>query len=432
MIPMSQVDGSTPDWSTLIRAGDHVACSQMSAEPVALLRSLAASNVHAGRFHVFLGVPFTNAAAEFPPSTTFTTFGGMGSAAALARSRAVRVSMRQYSQVASAFDDGDEPVDVALVSLARSADGHLHLGAAHGYALAAARRARCVVAEVNALAPVVGGARWPADIALAAVVDVSYPIAEPPGSTISDVERRIAGNVAPLVADGACIQVGIGTLASALLDGLRHHRSLGLHSGMLTPAVWRLMQCGALDNARKSIDTGIAVTGCVYGDAALYRAVHENRRIALREPGYTHAREVIARLVGFTAINSALEVDLLGQMNAETVTGEHGARRQVGGVGGLNDFMRAARHAPRGLAVVALPSRRAGRSAAPGGSRIVGTLSGPSTVAACDADVVVTEYGVARLRHASLDERAQRLIGIAHPDDRDALRDVARRTGQLP
>ena len=428
---MNHIEARAIDWAAWVRAGDRVVCSHMTAEPVALLRSLATASLHVGQFHVFLGVPFSDVSAAFAVDTTFTTFGGMGSAGALARSHAVQVSMAHYSQCGLAFASGGERADVLLVSLARAPDGTLHLGASHGYVLEAARRARCIVAEVNAMAPVVSGAPWPEGLGIDATIEVAYPLAVAGDARISAVERSIAAHVAPLVGQGACLQVGIGSLPSAVLDGLADHRALGLHSGMLTPALWRLIECGAIDNSRKPLDTGISVAGCVYGDAALYAAVHLNPAVALRSPAYTHAAATIARLAGFTAINSALEVDLLGQMNAETVPAPGGARRQVGGVGGLNDFVRGARHAPQGLAIVALPSRHAPRDGAPGAPRIVATLSGPATVAASDADVVVTEHGVARLRHATLDERARRLIAIAHPDDRAALLAAARRSGQL-
>jgi acetyl-CoA hydrolase len=152
----------------------------------------------------------------------------------------------------------------------------------------------------------------------------------------------------------------------------------------------------------------------------------------LREPGHTHAAQVIAALDQFFALNSALEIDLLGQMNAETVPGSDGRPRHVGGVGGLNDFVRAAPHATHGRSVIAMPSRQVSRqSGVPGAPRIVATLGGPATIAASDADVVVTEHGVAELRHASIAERARRLIAVAHPDDRDGLRASARRAGLL-
>jgi acyl-CoA hydrolase len=421
-----------PDWARWLRAGDRIVCSHMTAEPVALLRSLAASQLHQGHFDLHLGVPYSMAAADFGPAASLTTFGGMGTAGALAKARAVQVSMNHYSQYDAAFASGAAPVDVALLSLARAPDGTLHLGAAHGGALAAARRARCVIAEVNAQAPVVFGAPWPSDVPICHLTETDYALPEPPAGRAGEAERQIAARVAPLVEEGACLQVGIGALPSAVLEGLAQHRGLGLHSGMLTPALWTLMQTGAIDNSRKPLDAGTSVAGIVYGDAALYRAVHLNAAVHLREPGYTHAAAVLAQLPRFTAINSALEVDLLGQMNAETVLASDGRRRQVGGVGGLNDFVRGAQLASGGRCIVALPARQAARNGEAGASRIVATLNGPATVAASDADIVATEHGVAHLRGASLEQRAQRLIAVAHPEDRDALREAARRSGQWP
>ena len=428
---MNRVSTKQIDWSLVVRRGDHIVCSHMTSEPVALLHSLADSGVHDGCFQVFLGVPFSSAGTYFSRNTGFKVFGGMGSAGALARTHKTLVSMQHYSQCQQAFVSGAERADVVLVELARSTDGNLYLGAAHGYVLEAARRARCIVAEVNAAAPAVCGAPWPGDLDIDVMVETDYPLAQPAAMGISEVERRIAGHVSPLVLPGACLQVGIGSLPSAVLEGLNAHRHLGLHSGMLTPALWRLIERGVIDNSSKAIDAGVSVTGCVYGEASLYAAVHSNTAFSLRPPSYTHAAATIAQLSRFTAINSALEVDLMGQMNAEAVLTSGGALRQVGGVGGLNDFVRAARHAAQGLAVVALPSRQVTRDATTGAPRIVAALSGPATIAASDADVIVTEYGVAHLRNATLDERARALIAIAHPDDRDALFAAARRSGQI-
>jgi acyl-CoA hydrolase len=415
---MNLIDPHALDWAALVHAGDRVACSHMTAEPVALLRSLAASGAHGGAYGVQLGVPFSDAAAAFPAATTLTTFGGMGSAGALARQRAVTLSRQHYSQCAQVYASGEAHADVVLVSLARAADGQLFLGAAHGFALEAARRGRCVVAEINAQAPAVLGAPWPPEIHIDAAIEIDYPLAVPAASRISEVERQIARHVAPLVGDGACLQVGIGTLPSAVLEGLASHRALGLHSGMLTPALWRLVEAGVIDNSRKAIDAGVSVAGVVFGDAALYAAVDAHPAVRLREPGYTHAPEVIAQIERFFALNSALEVDLRGRMNAETVIASDGLPRAVGGVGGLVDFVRAARHSRQGRTVIALPSRQAS-----GASRIVAALSGPVTVDAEDADLVVTEHGVAELRGVSASERARRLIAIAHPDDREGLLD---------
>jgi acetyl-CoA hydrolase len=146
----------------------------------------------------------------------------------------------------------------------------------------------------------------------------------------------------------------------------------------------------------------------------------------MREPSYTHELAVIAAQSDMVCLNSALEVDLLGNANAETVTGPDGAWRWVGGVGGLPDFTRGALLAPGGQAVLALASRSSQQA-----PRIVARLSGPTTLAASDADLVVTEHGVARLRDASMRQRAQRMIAVAHPQDRDTLSAQARALGLL-
>lgn len=417
-------------WDTLVQPRDWVVCSHMTAEPVALLRGLgvAAAPFASGDNHlgVYLGVPFSDAATVFPPQTEFVTFGGLGSASALTRRHTTHVSLTPYRLCGEAFASATQRVDVALVSLARAANGGLTLGAAHGFIVDAARRARVVVAEINAQAPAVPGASWPEDVPIDIAVEVSYPVASVPSARSGSVERAIADHVAPLVVDGACLQVGIGALPSAVLAQLTHHRALGLHSGMLTPPLWKLIESGTIDNSRKRQEPGIGTIGCVYGDAALYAAVHGEATLQLREPRYTHGVEVIAGLDDFVALNSAIEVDLFGQANAETVPGSDGRLRYVGGVGGLNDFVRGARWAPRGQAVIALPSRQPG-----GRPRIVAHLGGPATVAASDADVVVTEHGVARLRDASLDQRARRLIAIADPADRNDLTAAARSMGLL-
>jgi acetyl-CoA hydrolase len=417
------------DWGRLVRPGDRLACSHMTAEPAALLHSLGdwlAAQAAGDRppLAVFLGVPFSEAATSLPANVEVTTFGGIGAASKLARSRALRYSLSHYGQCEDAFTSGALQCDVALVSLARSATGRLTLGASHGFILAAARSARLVVAEINGMAPAMAGAPWPDDIPIHAAAEVSYPLPIAPELRAGPAEDQIASHIASIVRDGACLQVGIGALPAAVLARLKDHRFLGLHSGMLTPALWTLMRSGAMDNSRKPIDTGIAIAGCAYGDAALYSAVHDDPSVQLREPGYTHAQRVIASLDDLVAINSGLEVDLLGQVNAEAVPAADGRWRYIGGVGGLADFMRGAKLARRGTGIVALPARQPD-----GRPRIVARLAGPATVSAADADVLVTEHGVARLRDVPLDERVRRIVAVADPADREGLAQAARAMG---
>ncbi len=411
------------DWARWLRAGDHLVCSHMSSEPVALLQSLA-QTAPLLPLHLMLGVPFSDAAATLPSSCDITVYGGMGSAARLALARPVHLSPLRYSLCGQVYQQGLWPADVVLLSLARDTDGSLYLGASHGPALAAARRARHVIAEVNAQAPCVSGARWPDDIPLAAVVEADHAPAPLREAAPTEAEQAIARHVAALVPDGGCLQVGIGALPSATLAALASHRYLGVHTGMYTDGLQALVDAGAADHSRKTRDAGVAVVGSVVGSSVLYRTVHQHPGICLRAPDHTHDAAVIAGLDDFFSLNSAIEVDLLGNVNAEAVLAQDGQWRHVGGIGGLPDFVRAAQCARRGQAVIALPSRSARQQ-----PRVVARLSGPCTVAASDADLICTEYGVAHLRHASLDQRVRSMLAIAHPEDREALAAAAHGLG---
>jgi acetyl-CoA hydrolase len=218
------------------------------------------------------------------------------------------------------------------------------------------------------------------------------------------------------VPDGATIQVGVGTLPDAVLEALAGHRDLGVHSGMLTSAVLPLLESGVVTNARKPIDRGVTVTGLLIGDEKLYAYANRNSAIRLAAPDYTHARSVLAQLPAFVSVNSAVEVDLFGRVNAEVAGGHY-----VGGVGGAMDFIRGAA-AAGGRAMIALPSvSRDGKT-----SRIVAACTTVTTPAA-EADLVLTEWGVAALRGIDYAERARRLTAIAHPDFRANLEAAARR-----
>lgn len=420
---------SRVDWTACLEPGDRIVCSQMTAEPRALLRSLshtlAADPLTPRPASVFLGTPFSGEAGDLPAEVSVQVFGGMGSALAIGRRRPLTIMPVNYSASAALFRNRILPVDVVLVSLARdAATGRLHLGASHGHAVEAARAARRVIAEINRQAPCIAGAEWPEDVPLHAVIEVDEPLAGSADFRVGDVERRIAAHVAGCVEDGATLQVGIGSLASALLQGLRGHRRLGVHSGLLTAPLWDLVRTGVVDNAGKGRDVGVSVCSAVFGDAAMYREIGAGAPVRLAPPEITHGCASLGALARFTALNSALEVDLLGQANAEAI-----GTRYIGGIGGLNDFVRGAAVSEGGRSIIALPSRRRAHGAeAPG---IVATLSGPATVSACDADRVVTEHGVAQLRGASRSERASRLIAIAHPDDREALTEAARAGGLL-
>ncbi|MBX2883370.1 MAG: hypothetical protein KTR32_25680 [Granulosicoccus sp.] len=409
----------TLPWQDWLQPGDRIVCSHMSAEPQLLLSSLAGGELPPS-LTLDLGVPFSLAASAIPDTVSISTLGGMGSAGALAKARTLEFDRTEYPLLTEQFDTGGKRADVVLVSLAQAADGSLHPGASHGPALAAARYARHVIAEINSAAPVLAGSAWPADIAITCKIPCHYPIA----STRSDhepgqVENQIAEHIAGLIPNGACLQVGIGTLPSAILTRLRSHRHLGIHSGLLSDSLYSLIEQNVVDNSVKPTDLQQSIVGSVYGSTKLYAAVQQNTDIVLGSTAITHAQSVLQRIDNFLALNSALEIDLQGRVNAETVIDRHGNKRHVGGVGGLPAYARGALASAGGQSIIALPSRSGAGDRVH--SRIVNALQSDITLDHTLADVVVTEYGVAKLRGTDAVRRREQLIAIAHPEERDNL-----------
>jgi acyl-CoA hydrolase len=234
------------------------------------------------------------------------------------------------------------------------------------------------------------------------------------------VERAIGEHVAELIPDRATIQMGIGSIPAAVGLALRDKKELGVHTELFTDAVLDLVEAGAVTGAAKEINQGKIVTAFLMGSQRLYDFVADNPMIEMRPVDYTNDTSVIRRFRRMVAINSALSVDLTGQVSADSI-----GTRFYSGVGGQMDFMRGAALASEGRAIIALPSTAAGGTV----SRIVPVLAEGAGVVTSRAHVrtVVTEYGVAELFGRSIRERSAALIGIAHPDFRDDLAREAQR-----
>jgi acyl-CoA hydrolase len=258
------------------------------------------------------------------------------------------------------------------------------------------------------------------DIDLA--VEVDAPTFERPGEPIGEVERRIGEYVAELVPDGATLQLGIGAIPSATALALTEHRDLGVHTEMFTDSIVDLIEAGVINGSRKERNRDKVVAAFMMGTRRLYDFVHDNPMIEMRPVDFTNDTHVIRSFSRMTAINSAIEVDMTGQVVADSI-----GHKMYSGVGGQMDFIRGAALAPEGRAIIALPSTAAGGTM----SRIVGTLKEGSGVVTtrAHARTIVTEYGVAELFGRSLRERAAALIGIAHPDHRDHLKAEAHALG---
>jgi acyl-CoA hydrolase len=397
------------DLTRYLRPGDRVVWGQGPGEPRTLTELLVAQRHRLGGVTCFLGLPGSDAIrAEHADALAFESYCGTGRNARLPGLAVLPV---HYAALPGLLAGGPLAADVVFVQVsAPDEHGRHSLGLGEDYFAAALDTARVVIAEVNDQVPYTCGARTLTAADWTVCVPSSRAPAEmtaaPPSATARAVARRVAG----LVPDGATVQFGVGGLPEACLDALSGHRDLGLHSGLLSDAAMRLIQAGVATGARKSRDRGVAVGGFLGGTAALFRFAHRNPALRLRATGYTHDPLVLAGQHRFTAINSALEVDLSGQVNAEELNG-----RYVGAVGGASDFLRGAARSPGGLPIVALPST------AGGVSRIVARLDGPVSTARSDAGVIVTEYGVADLRGAPVSVRYERMLAIAHPEHRAAL-----------
>ena len=399
-------------FSAIVRAGDCVVWGQANAEPVPLTQALMVQRHAIGNFNVFLGITYSDTLkAEYADCIRFSGYAGTGGNRALAKAGKLDILPTHYSHLRELIRSGRLKVDVLLLQLAPANErGEYSLSIAHEYLIPALGTARVVIAEVNELAPWTYGERPVLEADLDYIVRTSRPPLELVHPHAGPAELATARNVAALIEDGATLQFGLGALPEAILAQLADRRDLGVHSGAIGDQVAALMRSGAITNARKSIDRGVSVGGIMFGSRRLHEFAHRNPQLQFRSSSYTHGPDVLAQIERFTALNSAVEVDLSGQINAEVAAGVY-----VGAVGGAVDFLRAAHYSKGGLPVVALPST-AGKH-----SRIVARLNGPVSTPRSDAGIIVTEYGVADLRGASLSERARRLLAIAHPEQRERL-----------
>jgi len=421
VVPVAGRDARTSiDLRNVIRPGDSVLWGQGTGEPRTLTEALVRQRAQLGGIGVFLGSTFSGTVRpHHADHLRFTGIGGMGTNVALARAGVLDVLPCHISAVPGLIESGRLPVDVVLVQVSPAGpDGRHSLGLVADYLGSAMSKARAVIAEINDQVPRTCGTEWIEPSRFDLVVYSSREPLMVHGATIGPVEDRIGALVASLVPDGAVIQMGVGHLPGAVATALRDKEDLGIHTGVLGDWAVGLIKARVVNNLCKSIDTATTVTGALFGTRRLYDFAHDNPAVELRPISYTHNPAVLRRLDGLVAVNSALEVDVGGQVNAETLNGVH-----IGAVGGQVDFVRAAMASRGGRSIIALPSTAKGGTV----SRIVVRLAdGVTTTARSDADVVVTEYGIADLRGVPLGVRAERLIAIAHPEFREDLATTVR------
>jgi acyl-CoA hydrolase len=319
------------------------------------------------------------------------------------------------SEIPRLIASGRSRVDVALVQVSVPDEhGYVSLGVSVDVVRAALDAARLVIAEVNPRMPRTHGDSFLPVDRIDALVPVDRDLLEHASEELDGVDRAIGGHVAGLVPDGATIQTGIGRIPDAVLDALQERRDLGVHSEMISDGAMRLARAGVINGRRKTLLPGKIVTSFLLGSKALYRWAHDNPALELRPSDFTNDPTVVARNDDMVAINSALAVDLTGQVAADTLLG-----RFFSGIGGQVDFIRGAARSRGGRPIIAL------RSTARDGavSRIQSAFEAGAGIVTSRGDVhfVVTEYGVADLWGKSVRERALALTEIAHPDHRGEL-----------
>lgn len=318
------------------------------------------------------------------------------------------------SEIPKAFRQGHIPIDVALITVSPpDKNGYCTLGVSCDISKAAVDMARIVIAEVNHTMPTIWGAGVIHISEIDAYVETDYQVYSAEPAPLSEDDIKIGQFIAPIIEDGSTLQMGIGGIPNAVLSQLKHHKNLGIHTELCSDGIVELVHCGAINGSQKTIHPGTIISGFANGSKAFYDFLDKNPLVRLLESDFTNNPHIIAKNPKVVAINSAIEIDLFGQICADSI-----GSMQYSGVGGQVDFMRGAGLSKGGKPIIAINSRTG-----KGLSKIVTQLKQGASVTTSRAHVhyVATEYGIVNLFGKNLTERAKALISIAHPEDRERL-----------
>jgi acetyl-CoA hydrolase len=380
-----------PDLTGIIRAGDGIILGQACAEPQTLSEALVSQRAAFSGASLFLGVNYAGIVKpEHADHLRLSAYCGAGRNRALADAGVLDIHPHPYSRLAALIRERRIPCDVALVQVSPpNARGEYSMGLAVDYLPPALAAARAVIAEVNDRVPWTHTEKLFRRDDFALVVESSRDPATPPPARAGETEAAIGRYAASFIPDGATLEFGLGVLPDAVCAALAGRKGLKIHSGTIGDGVIDLMRGGVIDEA---------VCGQLIGSRRLFDFARDNAAIRMRSTEYTHDPRVLGALQRFVAINSAVEVDLTGQVNAEVAGGSY-----LGAVGGALDFMRAANQSPGGVSLLVLPA-----------ARVVKSLSGPVSTPRSEAGVIVTERGAADLRGCTLNERMRRMQAISN------------------
>jgi len=404
--------------AALVRSGDKIAISANANTPRALLDALFARAEQLEQveiMHMRLVGAFPKATPALAHHIRFNPLLVSEALRAGVAAGYVDYTPAHFHQISDLFAAGPRKLDVAVISVAPPAeDGTCSYGTYVGFMEQARLVARTVIAEVNCRMPqTYGPTRLPL-ASVAAVIETDHPLPENPRPVITDVERQLGAHVAALIRDGDCLQVGGGAVPAAVAECITDRQDLGIHTELFTDWMVDLIERGCITGRCKTLDTGKVVTSFCRGTQRLYDFIDGNPQVEFHPIEYTNDPYRIGTIDNMVAMNAAVQVDLTGQINSESL-----GTQQMSGTGGLVDFVRGAARSRGGRSIIALPSTALDGKV----SRIVPTFEPGTAVSVLRSEVqwIVTEYGARNLCGMTLRERAQALIEIAYPEFREAL-----------
>jgi len=400
-----------------INSGHRVVFGHAAGEPIVLVDELVKQKDRLQNAEIIHMVPLRECEYCLPEMKTHfyhnSLFAGAGTRQAIKEGRA-DYTPTFFSEIPRLFRDKILPLDVALIQLAPpDEDGNMSFGISVDYTKQAALSAKVVIAEVNKQMPRTNGESIPVS-EIDYIVETNRPLIELAPPIITKIEEKIGRNVASLVPDQANLQLGIGGIPDAALKFLEEKQDLGIHTEMFSDGVVDLYDEGVITNKFNNVNPGKFIATFLMGTKKLYQFVDNNPDVEMHTVDYTNNVMIAGKVNKLVSINSALQVDLFGQVCADTL-----GYQQYSGVGGQVDFVRASSLSPGGKSIIALPSTNKDATI----SRIVPRLNEGACVTTSRNDVhfVVTEYGIADLRGKTTRQRAKLLINISHPNFRDKL-----------
>lgn len=407
-----------------IKSGDRVLFAHAVAEPAVLVDAMVENKEAYKNVTVSHMVTLGKGEYSLPENSEHFTFEGWFV------SPTTRKSLEQghgefvpvfFHQVPQFIRDDIFHVDVMMLSVSKpDKHGYCSIGVSSDYSYQGVKSAKVVLAEVNDQVPVVFGDTFIHVSEIDAFVECSHPLHEIKPPVIGEIEEAIGKNCASLIKDGDTLQLGIGAIPDAVLSQLGDKKNLGIHSEMISDGVVDLYNKGVIDCSKKGIDKGKMVVTFLMGTKKLYDFACENPMVEMRTVDYVNHPSVVAKSTNLVCINACVQVDFMGQIVSECI-----GTKQISGVGGQVDFVRGAAMSEdgQGKAIIAMPSVTMKKD---GGmiSKIVPFIDHGAavTTSRCDADYIVTEYGIARMKGRTLHDRARQLIEIAHPDFREELK----------